>query len=125
MAAFYGNSRVGVSREFLPQWLKPVFSMPLYRRHKCLLHPAPGYSNCGIVLTEHLLVVAIPVALEESRGIVCGLELEELFKLRVARFHLPALSETMIGKVVTAVVLDGQVNQRAEAARGILDAHRV
>jgi hypothetical protein len=30
------------------------FSMPLYRRHKCLLHPAPGYSNFGIAIDMNI-----------------------------------------------------------------------
>ena len=43
-------------------------------------------------LAEHLLVMAIPVALKESSGIVLCLELQELLKLRIAGFHLSPLS---------------------------------
>ena len=62
-------------------------------------------------LAEHFLVVAVPVALKESSRIVLGLELKKLFELGIASFNLAALSEAMIGKVIAAVVLNGQVNQ--------------
>src|SRR6267142_616797 len=77
---------------------------------------------------EHVLVVPVPVALEQLFGVVLALELEEVGELRVARVDLATQGVPVIRRVPAAAVLDAQIDQAAElvasadqAARGVLD----
>src|SRR5438874_1252512 len=65
-------------------------------------------------LSEHALVVAVPVALESLLGIVAPLGAEKLRELRVARLHLLARREPMVGQVVAPAVADPRVDELPE-----------
>src|SRR5688572_1415870 len=79
---------------------------------------------------KHLLVVPVPLALEQLLRVVLALELEELLQLREARVDLAAQAVAVVGRVIAAAVLDADVDQPPEhvarldqAARGVLDVH--
>src|SRR6058998_4182276 len=78
-------------------------------------------------LSEHAFVVAVPVALESLLGIVAPLGAEKLRELWVARLHLLARREPMIGQVVAPAVADPGVDElpefrsRALEPRGAVD----
>src|SRR5438067_7406317 len=85
-------------------------------------------ARTGRLAEEHLLVVAVPVALEELGRIVFALELQELDELRKRGFDLALQRVAVIGGVVAAAVAKTDVDQRPEGvggadhgARGALD----
>src|SRR5712691_5408383 len=78
-------------------------------------------SGAAISAREHFPVVSVPVALEDFRGIVLALELEELGELRVAGLDLLARRVLVVGRVVAAAVVDADVDQPPERAGGAAD----
>src|SRR5205823_4150494 len=87
-----------------------------------------GYDVVEKSVVEHVLVVPVPVALEQLFRVVLALELEEVGKLRVAGVDLATQRVPVIRRIPAAAVLDAQVDQAAElvagadqAARGVLD----
>src|SRR5438034_9297367 len=65
-------------------------------------------------VSKHALVVSVPVALKSLGGIVTPLGAEKLRELRVARLHLLARREPMVGQVVAPAVADPRVDELAE-----------
>ena len=60
---------------------------------------------------EHLLVVAVPGALENLAGVVPPLQAQELGQLRICRLDLRAVRPT---EEIAAAECDGAVDQAAE-----------
>src|SRR4051812_18509932 len=74
----------------------------------------------GILLLEeiHALVVPVPVALEQLRGIVLALELEEVLELREADIHLAAKGVAMISGIEAAAMTQRDVDEAPERIAG-------
>src|SRR5882724_5912972 len=67
---------------------------------------------------EHLLVVAVPLALEQLAGVVPALELQELPELRIAGLDLPSLGVPVIGRVIAAAGLDAEIDEPSKRIGG-------
>ena len=80
----------------------------------------PTYKRQSI--GEHLLVVAVPVALENLVRVVLPLQAQEFGHLRIARLDLLAGRPAVVGEEVAAAERDGAVDQAAEVSRGLADA---
>src|SRR5688500_19795584 len=63
---------------------------------------------------EHLLVIAVPVALKALCRIVFALEPEEFRQLRITGFNLIAPRVTMVRQIVPAAALDPHVDEIAK-----------
>src|SRR5687768_14725566 len=75
-------------------------------------------------MSEHVAVVAVPVALEELARIVLLLVAQELRELRVAGEKLPLDRVAVEGEVVAAAVAKAEVDQAPEGVAGADQAAR-
>src|SRR5918996_989624 len=67
-----------------------------------------------LALLKHLLVVPVPLALEELLFVVLALELHHLRQARVAGLDLAADGVAVVGREIAAAVLDADVDQAPE-----------
>src|SRR5438034_9667008 len=74
---------------------------------------------------EHLLVEAIPVALEPLLGVVLALPPQELDEARVAGLHLGPGRPAMVGQEIAPPVLDRPIDEAPEVPRRLLHRRRV
>src|ERR1041385_7766889 len=70
--------------------------------------------------SEEVLVVAVPVALEEFVGIVALLQAQELTELCIARFHLLARGVLVISQIITPSTADRHVDETTKRRRRML-----
>src|SRR5262245_23174560 len=68
---------------------------------------------------KHVLVVLVPLALEQLLRVVLPLQLEHLRQARMARLDLAPDRVAVVGRVVAAAVLEADVDQPPEHVAGL------